>query len=167
MKWFFFVGEFLFISLLALAVYFSGSEFTVFFDPPSFIVLSAGVLGMTLMSFTPGEISKAFSHMFGESGSREEMELSAYFWLCASRNLFLTGILATLIGLVCMLMNLSNPDSIGPAMGMALLTFFYAIVFSAMLPIPAYYSILKRIADMTEESAQSSHTVGVMYEEEV
>ena len=72
MKWFFFVGEFLFISLLALAVYFSGSEFTVFFDPPSFIVLGAGVLGMTLMSFTPGEIRKAFSHMFGESGSREE-----------------------------------------------------------------------------------------------
>ncbi len=46
------------------------------------------------------------------------------------------GMMGTLIGLVQMLSQLSNPDSIGPAMAMALLTTMYGSVFSTMIFLP-------------------------------
>ncbi len=46
------------------------------------------------------------------------------------------GMMGTLIGLVQMLSQLSNPASIGPAMAMALLTTLYGSVFSTMIFLP-------------------------------
>ena len=46
------------------------------------------------------------------------------------------GLIGTLIGLVQMLGNLSNPESIGPAMAVALLTTFYGAVMANMVFIP-------------------------------
>ena len=46
------------------------------------------------------------------------------------------GMMGTLIGLVQMLSQLSSPDSIGPAMAMALLTTMYGSVFSTMIFLP-------------------------------
>lgn len=46
------------------------------------------------------------------------------------------GMIGTLIGLVQMLSQLNNPDSIGPAMAMALLTTLYGSVFSTMIFLP-------------------------------
>lgn len=46
------------------------------------------------------------------------------------------GMIGTLIGLVIMLQNLSDPSSIGPAMGVALLTTFYGSVLANLIFIP-------------------------------
>ncbi|MFB9887693.1 motility protein A [Balneatrix alpica] len=46
------------------------------------------------------------------------------------------GMLGTLIGLVQMLAQLDDPDSIGPAMAVALLTTFYGSVMSTMFFLP-------------------------------
>lgn len=46
------------------------------------------------------------------------------------------GLIGTLIGLVQMLGNLSNPEAIGPAMAVALLTTFYGAVLANMVFIP-------------------------------
>ena len=46
------------------------------------------------------------------------------------------GMMGTLIGLVQMLSQLSNPASIGPALAMALLTTLYGSVFSTMIFLP-------------------------------
>jgi len=46
------------------------------------------------------------------------------------------GMIGTLIGLVIMLMNMSNPDSIGPAMAVALLTTLYGSMFANMFALP-------------------------------
>lgn len=46
------------------------------------------------------------------------------------------GMLGTLIGLVNMLQNMADPDSIGPAMAVALLTTFYGSVFANVIFIP-------------------------------
>lgn len=46
------------------------------------------------------------------------------------------GMMGTLIGLVQMLSQLSSPESIGPAMAMALLTTMYGSVFSTMIFLP-------------------------------
>lgn len=46
------------------------------------------------------------------------------------------GMMGTLIGLVQMLSNLSNPKSVGPAMAVALLTTFYGSAMSTLLFVP-------------------------------
>lgn len=46
------------------------------------------------------------------------------------------GLIGTLIGLVQMLANLQNPDAIGPAMAVALLTTFYGAILSNVILIP-------------------------------
>ncbi len=46
------------------------------------------------------------------------------------------GLIGTLVGLVQMLQNLSDPDSIGPAMAVALLTTFYGAILANMVFLP-------------------------------
>lgn len=46
------------------------------------------------------------------------------------------GMVGTLVGLVAMLQNLSDPSSIGPAMAVALLTTFYGSLFANLIFIP-------------------------------
>ncbi len=46
------------------------------------------------------------------------------------------GLIGTLVGLVQMLQNLSDPDSIGPSMAVALLTTFYGAILANMLFLP-------------------------------
>ncbi|MDH8676624.1 MotA/TolQ/ExbB proton channel family protein [Fusibacter bizertensis] len=46
------------------------------------------------------------------------------------------GMIGTLIGLVAMLQNLSDPSSIGPAMAVALITTFYGAILANLIFIP-------------------------------
>ena len=46
------------------------------------------------------------------------------------------GMIGTLVGLVAMLANMSDPKSIGPAMAVALLTTLYGAILANMVAIP-------------------------------
>jgi len=59
------------------------------------------------------------------------------------------GMIGTLIGLVKMLQNLSDPGSIGPAMAVALLTTFYGAVLANVLFLP----VAKKLEERSEEEA--------------
>jgi len=56
------------------------------------------------------------------------------------------GMMGTLIGLVIMLHNMNDPDSIGPGMAVALLTTFYGSVLAnfVFLPIAGKLKVLSR-----------------------
>lgn len=54
------------------------------------------------------------------------------------------GMVGTLIGLVIMMLNLSDPSSIGPSMAVALLTTFYGAVFANLIFIPGATKIEHR-----------------------
>jgi biopolymer transport protein ExbB/TolQ len=45
------------------------------------------------------------------------------------------GLIGTLIGLVVMLTNMSDPNAVGPAMSIALLTILYAVILSAVFSL--------------------------------
>lgn len=59
------------------------------------------------------------------------------------------GMIGTLIGLVKMLQNLSDPASIGPAMAVALLTTFYGAVLSNVIFLP----LAKKLEERSQEEA--------------
>lgn len=56
------------------------------------------------------------------------------------------GMVGTLIGLVQMLANMSDPDSIGPSMAVALLTTFYGAVLANLIFIPMVAKLDRRIS---------------------
>jgi len=56
------------------------------------------------------------------------------------------GMVGTLIGLVQMLSDLSDPDAIGPAMAVALLTTFYGAVLANLIFIPMVSKLDRRVA---------------------
>jgi len=57
------------------------------------------------------------------------------------------GMIGTLVGLVIMLLNMSNPDSIGPAMAVALITTLYGSMVANMFALP----IADKLASRSEE----------------
>jgi chemotaxis protein MotA len=59
------------------------------------------------------------------------------------------GMIGTLIGLVQMLQNLSDPSSIGPAMAIALLTTFYGAVAAFMVCNPIAEKLERRTSEET------------------
>jgi len=57
------------------------------------------------------------------------------------------GLIGTLVGLVQMLADLTNPDAIGPAMAVALLTTFYGAILGTVVMGPLAVKLEKRSAD--------------------
>jgi chemotaxis protein MotA len=60
------------------------------------------------------------------------------------------GLLGTIIGLMKMLKNMSDPKSLGPAMAIALLTTLYGLVFGTVL----YMSVAEKVRIYAEKSLQ-------------
>lgn len=59
------------------------------------------------------------------------------------------GLIGTLVGLVQMLANLENPDTIGPAMAIALLTTFYGAILGTIVLAPMAAKLDKYTSDET------------------
>ncbi|WP_339859715.1 motility protein A [Thalassospira alkalitolerans] len=83
------------------------------------------------------------------------------------------GMIGTLVGLVQMLANLSDPDAIGPAMAIAMLTTFYGAVLANLFALPIADKLalkveqLKNTKELIVESVvqiQSSQSPMVMKE---
>ena len=73
-------------------------------------------------------------------GSVENMaarhEECAGIWMKAAAYAPAFGMIGTLVGLICMLNNMSDPTSIGPKMGVALITTFYGSMLANWICTP-------------------------------
>ena len=73
------------------------------------------------------------------------------------------GMIGTLIGLVQMLQNLSDPSSIGPAMAVALLTTFYGAVLANAIALPLKNKLQVRSqAEITKMNIMIAGTLGIV-----
>ena len=57
------------------------------------------------------------------------------------------GMIGTLIGLIILLKNLSNPDTLGPSMAVALITTFYGSLLANAMGIPLSHKVENAAAD--------------------
>ena len=72
------------------------------------------------------------------------------------------GMVGTMIGLVIMLLNLSDPSSIGPSMAIALITTFYGAVFANLIAIPAAKKLEQRSKnELTEKELIIQATISL------
>jgi chemotaxis protein MotA len=70
------------------------------------------------------------------------------------------GMVGTLVGLVAMLQNMSDPSSIGPAMAVALITTLYGAMIANMLTIPLSYRLQRRSGE--EVTGRNIMLTGIM-----
>lgn len=74
----------------------------------------------------------------------ERHKKSASVWMGVGDMAPAMGMIGTLIGLVQMLQNMSDPAAIGPAMAVALLTTFYGSILANLIGIPLSNKMLER-----------------------
>ena len=111
-----------------------GGDLHAFVDPPSLAVVLGITTGGILFSHSPGEILGAFWTACGTDPLSEEKASQAGGVFSRMSHIALaSGLIGTLIGLVQMLQNLSDPTKIGPAMAVALLCPLYAIILSELI----------------------------------
>ena len=109
------------ISIGAMAM---GPTIGVFFDLPSVLFVTGLTLGGTLLAFPLEQIQSAIASLGGtppeDDGPAEVFHRMADLSIAS-------GLFGTLIGLVQMLHHLDDPNALGPAMGVALLTILYGV----------------------------------------
>jgi len=119
-----------------------GSPLVIFFDPTSVLISGGGTLA--LLTATHGfresmdAIVGGLRGMFTKADGLgiETHEHNAHIAQTGGTLCISMGVTGASIGLIQMLTNLADPSAIGPAMAVALLTSFYAVVLNLVLFIP-------------------------------
>ena len=123
------------IGLILSAIAFGDEEPLIainsFIDLPSIFVVLGVILSGTLWSFPVDRTIQAFFDACSIEVVDEERAKQGYKVFQSMAEYALGGgILGTVIGLVKMLKDMSDPTAIGPAMAVALLTIFYGVLLS-------------------------------------
>lgn len=134
-----------------------GSSFGAFIDYPSLIFVLGGTFALTLASFTlpdvlalPTHVSNVFfpskliiDKMSGRSVDTHESEklaqrLDAGAFILSRIRLYALaiGCVAFLIGAVKILAGLDDPETIGPAAALSLLSFLYSLLVAFFICLP-------------------------------
>lgn len=145
------VGAVIYLGLILAAIA-AGGSLAAFIDIPSIMIVIGGTFAVTIISYSLEDIDNALKSAFSGVTDVTKLKMGAYFWLSQVRILLGVGAVGTIIGWIKMLQNLSDPNGIGPAMAIGLLTFFYGLLITFLLPIPAYHIIRRKIAGMEPTS---------------
>ena len=137
------------IGLFVFAI-FNGSTVLVFIDPAS-VVLVPVVCGLMLVATHGGAVVRGalrdgLAGMFGQLDLAQEPDRARRVAMVANSGMnfsLIAGVVGGLIGLIQMFQSLSDPNAIGPAMAVALLTAFYAagMVFLLFMPMARHAAI--------------------------
>lgn len=100
-----YVGALMLSAVVVFPVLLSGSP-TSFIDLPAAGAVFMGIAGAILFSATPGQTQTGKLHAIGQGA-----------WL--------SGIVVALSGLIIVLTNLAEPQTIGPYLAVSLLSMFY------------------------------------------
>lgn len=131
------MGKMLILCAILLAVVLS-SKFANLMNGPGFAFVFLGGIALALMSFSTKEISMAFKHASGHTGTVQEQQKSGYFWETAVRNFWMLGVLGSVISFVIAL-----GDSEGGLFGIAsrmsasYLSAVYGMALAVICTVPA------------------------------
>lgn len=137
-RWLFHVAG---IALILGGITMNGSIFH-FIDSSSILVVLGGGTLLCLAHQGWGHLKVAWAAA-KEGSALSPLEAQAHQRvLGTARNLILaSGGLAQLIGLVTMFRHMDDPSRIGPAMAMALLSFFYALILAELILAPRIHQL--------------------------
>ena len=110
-------------------------------EEPNEHLLSFGV-DLVLREYTPEDVRSLMSNTIESEYQRVSVQADILDNMSSNAPAF--GMIGTLVGLVIMLTNLNNPEQLGSAMAIALLTTLYGVLFSRLLFQPSSKKVLQR-----------------------
>jgi flagellar motor component MotA len=155
------IGTALFLAAMLL-----GGTLWAFYNMPSILIVTGGLVCFSLAHHDYSSIKEAIGHALGnEPSPNVQKDISVLATL--RKTAYGSGVAGTLIGLIQMLQNLDDPSNIGPAMAVALLTALYSVLIVEFIIDPLSNRILSQ-ANTDQKTmpltppAQSGHAVGMV-----
>ena len=135
------MGAGLFLAAIAME-----GDIRSFVNAPSLLIVLGATFCLSMAHHSPGEIFGALKAAFGSEAMNAEQSTGHMAVLSTVRMIAIaSGVVGFLIGVVLMLQNLDDPAKIGPAMAVALLTPFYAMILSECVLGPLFNRVAIRI----------------------
>ena len=127
-----------------------GGHLSLFIDLPSVAIVVGCTVLFTFAHHSFANTIAAFTAALGSSGvspaeAKKHVRVLSTTRVLASAS----GVVGSLIGLVCMLANLDDPKTIGPAMAVALLTIFYGVIIAEL----CVASLINRLRNRMEDNS--------------
>ena len=127
------VGLILIVSVLLGAILLGGT-LLAFIDLASLTLVTMLTLGGTLFSHPMRDIQgSCMDWLKGRRLEDAQRDRAHHVFTQMANFASVSGAIGTMIGLILMLRNLSDPSAIGPAMAVALLCLLYAIVMGELV----------------------------------
>jgi flagellar motor component MotA len=143
------LGLLLVTSLLVSAILL-GSPLIIFFNTVSVIIIVLGTLSVTMaahgidgvLKYLLGGMSRLLLPANATPWSAQECTQAVHVARSAGTSAILLAGCGGLIGVIQMLQQMDDPTKIGPAMAVALLTSFYAVLGNLLIfiPLARYFS---------------------------
>ena len=122
-----------------------GFNLSPLLNAQTFIIVFGSTIGMLM--FSRLSIPTMLKAVFSSAASIEELQEGVKGWQLAGAYSLASGGIGTLIGLVLMLKNMSDPAAIGPAMAIAFTCIFYGFVLSFGIYLPLQSCLEDRIEE--------------------
>jgi len=125
-----------FIAGIIGTVFMGGGSLLALIDIPGLIIV--GVVPLLFVSILCGfrEMFSAFSIQSTDDFDKEKLKKSLCFFEMYGKVIFISGIISVIIGIINMLSNLDDTNSIGPNLSLALVSIFYSCIIYALIVIP-------------------------------
>jgi len=138
---------------------FSGGAIGMFLDIPSLVLVVALLIGCCLFCFTPREVVDAVSGVVSGPGEATDAQLQRRIAVAdlAYQVTWGAGVVGTLMGLIAMLADLSDPASIGAGMSVALLSTLYGALLAEFVFAPCQRTLINHwvCRSVTDESEKT------------
>ena len=145
------IGVVAFVSLWVWAVQ-GKSDVDAFLDSFSLLTVLVGPLMLLLAVYGLRGVQRSLRVLMHRGWRADHVADAAGFYRLAAAFALGCGFLATLVGLVVMLQNMSDPNAIGPAVAVAILPQLYGVVV-ALLCLVAAAVLTRRSASLGEHEA--------------
>jgi len=137
----------LLIAIFAVAILVTGGTLLLFISTEALVLVLAPSVVLALGTHSLREIGRCFVRFPGTEADRHDLEVAEVLFRALGRYLIGSGIAGFLLGAIVMLANLyGDASTIGRGTAVALLSVFYAILFTIAVPVPCVAGIRRRLA---------------------
>ncbi len=153
MKKTYFLSIIVFAVLLFLAEWISVGigDIDIYLDFMSILLILMCPLVLLLANYSLSDIRKYFTIGFEkESAEPVDLKNGIVFFSSLQKYLILSGIMGSLIGLIAILAMLAEPEVIGSALALALITTLYAVILSMVVTTPFKTGLQRRLNEIVK-----------------
>lgn len=150
MRKFYFISFAFILALIGFGIILGGRGFGWYIDIPSLVMIILPMFFIPAAAYGVTGTGKAFSLPFREDVDRKELLHAENIFRTLRRTVWLTGVIALLIGNIAMLGNIELVSGYTVGLGVAILAFFYSLSIDLVIVTPYLMGIRRRLIDLDQ-----------------